>query len=154
TATRRGGSSFAAHYGLGRLFAAEKKWPEAVREFQRAISAKPSPEAHFALACLYYELGEDETATGHLQKATELDNAYIEAFLLLGLLYKRRGLDELARDAFLKANADFENTLRTGKSVPTSPFRTWVGRYKRLVTGGDRRLAEALREDALTAFTK
>ena len=35
TTTQRGGSSFAAHYGLGRLFVAEQKWPKALREFKR-----------------------------------------------------------------------------------------------------------------------
>ncbi len=157
TATRRGGSSFAAHYGLGRLFAAEERWQDALREFKRALTAKACPEAHYALGCLYYQMGEDEFATTHLQKATELDKAYVEAFSLLGLLYQRRGLADLASQAFESATANFDPTV-TGRpflrTTAPEPFKTWIGKYKRLVTGGDRRLAEALREDALTALTK
>lgn len=156
TATRRGGSSFAAHYGLGRLFAAEKKWQEALREFKRALTAKPSPEAHYALGCLYYELRKDELAAEHLEKAIEMDEKYAEAFYLLGLVYERVGKDENAQHAFRKARAgsDREPPSRRGAVAAPAPFKTSIGKYKRLVTGGDRRLAEALREDALRALLK
>src|SRR5947208_16735563 len=55
-AMQQGGSSFAAHYGLGWLFVTEKNWRRALGEFKRALSARPSPEAHYVLGCLYYEL--------------------------------------------------------------------------------------------------
>lgn len=160
TATRRGGPSFAAYYGLGRLFVAEENWEKALREFKRALAVKPLPEAHYALACLYYRLGRDELALRHLQDALALDEHYGEASHLLGLVYQRTGYDELARSAFEKA-ATNPRTFRTteGKrrvadreDAAAVAFRTWIGRYKRLVTGGDVRLAKALREDALKAF--
>jgi uncharacterized protein HemY len=65
---------------------------------------------------------------------------------------------ELAHGAFQKANSSFEAALRdpeaSAEAIARAAFKTWIGKYKRLVTGGDRRLAEALREDALQAFTK
>jgi tetratricopeptide (TPR) repeat protein len=160
TATRRGGPSFAAYYGLGRLFVAEQNWEKALREFKRALAAKPSPEAHYALACLYYQLKRDELALRHLLDALALDAEYGEALYLLGLVYKRTGYDELARGAFERAFADARAWRRLEKKKRVSnrddaasiAFKTWIGKYKRLVTGGDVRLAKALREDALKAF--
>jgi tetratricopeptide (TPR) repeat protein len=160
TATRRGGPSFAAYYGLGRLFLAEQKRERALLAFKRALAAKPLPEAHYAIACLYYQLKRDELALRHLLDALSLDEDYAEALHLLGLVYKRTGYDELARAAFEQVSAD-AGALRSGErknrvterdNVATIAFRTRIGRYKRLVTGGDVRLAKTLREEALKAF--
>lgn len=152
--TRRGRPSFAAHYGLGRLFVAEQKWQKAVREFKLAIASKPSPEAHYALGCLYYQLGRDGLATRYLLKAVELDAAYGEALHLLGLVYRRAGNIESARFAFERAGVAASLSppkTRLPKGEPTL-FRTGTGKRKRLLTGGDLRLAKALREDALKVF--
>ena len=159
TATRRGGPSFAAHYGLGRLFVAEQQWEKALREFKRALVSKPSPEAHYALGCIYFQLNRDELAARHLRKAVAMDQQYGEAFQLLGMIHKRGGNDELARRAFAQAHAHVGSSERTRKrrlaadeGAPPRFFGTGVHRNKRLMTGGDRRLAEALRKDALKAF--
>ncbi|MCU1265213.1 MAG: hypothetical protein JWM21_1531 [Acidobacteria bacterium] len=151
--TRRAGPSFAAHYGLGRLFVAEQKWEKAVREFKLALASKPSPEAHYALGCLYYQLGRDGLATRYLLKAVEMDSTYGEALHLLGLVYRRVGNAESARFAFEKAAAA-RLSLPQNKFLKGEPtlFRTGTGRRKRLLTGGDLRLARALREDALKVF--
>src|SRR6201999_2529430 len=53
SANAQGGSSFAGHYGLGWLFVAEKNWRRALGEFKRALTVRPSPEAHYVLGCLY-----------------------------------------------------------------------------------------------------
>lgn len=158
--TRRAGSSFAAHYGLGKLFAAEQKWQKAVREFKRALASKPSPEAHYALACLYYQLGRDGLALRYLLKAIEIDTAYSEAFQLLGLVYKRAGNLEGSRWAFEKAGiaesllplAERRKSLSKGDQAEPKLFLTGSSKRKRLLTGGDVRLANALREDALKVF--
>jgi tetratricopeptide (TPR) repeat protein len=160
TTTRRGGSSFAAHYGLGRLFVAEQKWEKALREFKLALASKPSPEANYALACLYYELGRDGLALRYLLRATEMDEGYDQAFHLLGLVYKRAGNVESARHAFQKAGLDPESLPGSGgkrgrtRALRPEPalFQTGTSKRKRFLTGGDVRLARALREDALRAF--
>lgn len=131
--TTQGGSSFAAHYGLGWLFVAEKNWRRAVGEFKRALTVKPSPEAHYVLGCLYYELNRDELAVRHLRKATKMDGDYAEAFYLLAQAYERTGRKELARHALEKAG------------------RKNVNLFRRFMAGTDKRLAETLREDALAA---
>ena len=174
-ANERGGSSFAAHYGLGRLFVAEKNWPHALREFKRALSIKPSPEAHYVLACLYYQLHRDRLATRHLLKAIEMDGTYREALHLLALIYRRKGGGKLAEEALQTAKtgifaptplAKRRRTSGSGQERPglnknkpadapsIAPlFQVPPSRSRRLMTGADKRLAEALREDALKAFT-
>lgn len=142
-ATAQGGSSFAVHYGLGWVFVAEKNWRRALGEFKRALTVRPSAEAHYVLGCLYYELNRDALAVRHLRKATEMDGGYAEAFSLLAQAYERTGRKELARQALEKAG-------RKNASL----FQPTKAGAPRLMTGADKRLAAALREDALaTDFT-
>jgi tetratricopeptide (TPR) repeat protein len=154
--TKLGGSSFAAHYGLGRLFAAEENWRQALREFKRALNSKPSPEAHYVLGCLYYQLSRDSLALRHLHKALEMDEGYSEAFYLMGLIHRRAGHEELARHAFESAAAR-TYVKPSPKGVRGAPllaplFDLAVSTSRKLLTGGDHRLAKALREEALKAF--
>jgi Tfp pilus assembly protein PilF len=137
-ATAQGGSSFAGHYGLGWVFVTEKNWRRALGEFKRALTVRPSPEAHYVLGCLYYELNRDTLAVRHLRKATEMDANYAEAFYLLAQVYERTGRKEMARQAIEKAGRKNVNLFQITKS--------------RLMAGADKRLANALREDALEAF--
>jgi tetratricopeptide (TPR) repeat protein len=155
--TQLGGSSFAAHYGLGRLFVAEEKWRQAVHEFKLALTSKPSPEAHYALACLYYQLSRDSLAARHLRKALEMDEGYGEALYVLGLISERAGQKKLAEQYFAKAagplHKDFPASGKRQKSnsAAAAPlFRLLPAGSRRLITGGDRRLAEALRQDAVS----
>jgi tetratricopeptide (TPR) repeat protein len=134
--TAQGGSSFAVHYGLGWVFVAEKNWRRALGEFKRALTVRPSPEAHYVLGCLYYELNRDELAVRHLRKATKMDQGYAEAFYLLAQAYERTGRKDLARQALEKADRKSVNLFGA----------------RRLMAGADKRLAEALREDALSGF--
>ena len=139
SATVLGGSSFAGHYGLGWVFATEKNWRRALGEFKRALTVRPSPEAHYVLGSLYFELNRDELAVRHLRKATKMDATYAEAFYLLAQVYERTGRKELARQALEKAG-----------SAATPLFQGAL----RLIAGADKRLASVLRENALaTDFT-
>lgn len=160
SATRLGGSTFAAHYGLGRLFVAEAKWRQALQEFKLALASKVSPEAHYALGCLYYQLSRDGLASRHLRKALELDQNYGEALYLLGLISERAGHDKLAAEYFKRAGAGAvarRSSPTKGKhhssadSLAAPLFRLSHANARKLITGGDRRLAEALRQDALHA---
>ena len=139
-ALQHGGSCFAGHYGLGWVFVAEKNWRKALGEFKRALTVRPSAEAHYVLGCLYYELNRDALAVRHLRKATEMDAGYAEAFSLLAQVYERMGRKELARQALEKAGRKNGSLFQVTKSGAL-----------RLMTGADKRLAEALREDALAA---
>jgi tetratricopeptide (TPR) repeat protein len=139
-AAAQGCSSFAGHYGLGWVFVAEKNWRRALGEFKRALTVRPSAEAHYVLGCLYYELNRDALAVRHLRKATEMDGGYAEAFSLLAQAYERTGRKELARQALEKAGRKNSSLFQVTKSGAP-----------RLMSGADKRLAEALRVDALAA---
>lgn len=157
---RHAGDSFAAHYGLARLLVAEKRWAEAAKEFKSALLARPCPEAHYALGCVYYHLGRDRTAARHLRKAVELDAEYGAAFYVLGLSLLRLGEMDAARvalSAAIEAETDepryrsaARRALRTDE-LPANPkiFGLLGDATKRLITGGDKRLAEVMRQDAL-----
>lgn len=160
---KRAGASFAAHYGLGRLLAAEGKWSEALKEFKRASTAQSSAEAHYVLGCVYYQLQRDRLAARHLRKAMEEDRYYTEVFYVLGLVLWRIGEPEQARTAFQvvsdaepkepRYRSSARRILRTGEAPQN--FRIFgpeEGEAKLLITGGDKRLAAALRREALAAF--
>jgi tetratricopeptide (TPR) repeat protein len=154
----RGGSSFAGHYGLGRLFVAENDWSNALREFKRALTSKPSPEAHYVLACLYYQLCRYTLAKRHLKKAIEMDANYGEALHLLSLIYQRKGQDVPAEESQPKTKARVLTAKETANKKITIAEAADVAplfrpRPHQLMTGTDQRLADALREDALKAFT-
>ena len=138
-----GGSSFAAHYGLGWLFVTEKNWRRALGEFKRALTARPSPEAHYVLGCLYYELNRDGLAVRHLRKAVQMDESYSQAYYLLAQIYERTGRKELARQALKRAGD-------RGPAVPL--FQISKSGFRRLIAGVDKRLADVLRDDALRGF--
>ena len=165
SANAQGGSSFAGHYGLGWLFVAEKNWRRALNEFKRALTVRPSPEAHYVLGCLYYELDRDTLAVRHLRKATKMDAGYTEAFCLLAQVYERMGRKELAEQAFQKAagqataisdremDPSLESVIPSSVRKTASLFQVKKSGTPRLMAGVDKRLAAALREDALRAFT-
>jgi tetratricopeptide (TPR) repeat protein len=154
---RRAGASFAAHFGLGRLF---EKWAESAREFKSALLASPSPEAHYALGCVYYQLNRDRMAARHLRKAVELDEEYGAASYVLGLVLLRLGETKQARRALAAVcESDREEpryrsaarrVLRTDE-LPAALriFGINTDATKGLITGGDRRLAQTVRRAAL-----
>jgi uncharacterized protein HemY len=51
------GSSFAAHYALGRFDAIEENWKDALAQFRGALAAKPCAEAHYLMSFALAQLG-------------------------------------------------------------------------------------------------
>jgi tetratricopeptide (TPR) repeat protein len=151
-----GGPTFAAHYALGRLAASESDWKGALNEFKLAQATRPGPEAHYLLGLVNFQLGRDKTALRELKKAVGLDPSYAEAHYLLGLVRVRLGEVEEARASFGAAAAARPDSrpYREAASNPEAAAEPALfeakgrGRRRRLITGGDERLAEALREDA------
>lgn len=152
-----GGPTFSAHYALGRLAAAESDWKAALNEFKLAQATRPGPEAHYLLGLANFNLRRDKTALRELKKSIGLDAAYAEAHYLLGLVQLRLGEREEARRSFEAAAAARPGERLFGDAAE-SPEAAEApalfepkgrGRRRRLITGGDERLAKALREDAL-----
>jgi tetratricopeptide (TPR) repeat protein len=162
---RRNDASYAAHYGLGRIFAAEERWREALQEFKRALAAHTSPEAHYVVGCVYYQLGQDRMAARHLRKAIGMDGGYAAAYYVLGLSLLRAGEKREARECFQAAHEKSSGEPRyrtaarnmlktTGRATPPhAPFFNVARTHgRRLVTCGDKRLADAVINDALKSF--
>ena len=157
SALERGGSCFAGHYGLGWVHMIEHRWRKALAEFKRALEVRPSPEAHFALASLYYRLDRHELARRHLSKAIELDSDYQEALDLLAAVYDRIGQPERAHDVLARAVKTRAAAKRRKVSVSArkqKSFHEVKAPAEGLITGADNRLSTVVREDALQAFPR
>jgi Flp pilus assembly protein TadD len=132
----------------------ENRWRKALSEFKRALEVRPSPEAHFALASLYYKLDRDELARRHLNKAIEMDSGYQEALQLLAVVYDRIGQPELARDVLSQAAKTRVSGKRGKSRRREKAFNDLKPLPHGLINGADRRLSTAVREDALRAFSR
>ncbi|MDQ3685296.1 MAG: tetratricopeptide repeat protein [Acidobacteriota bacterium] len=158
-AVRRGGDSFAVHYGLGRLYAAADDWKKALSHFRRALKARPSAEANCVVGFAYHKLGQPRKALRYLRNAARIDSSYAEAFYLLGIVHISLGESLRATESFKSAldlnrkEARYRAALRhiaDPERIPPPALFGRVGRGKQLlISGGDRRLTAALHEDAL-----
>ena len=91
-----------ARVGLARVQLQKKAAADAVATLTPAIADDPqAPEARYWLARADADLGEGEKARNQAQKATELDDHYSDAFLLLGDLSKADKKDK-ARAAYAR----------------------------------------------------
>ncbi len=162
-ALAQSGASFAVHYALGRLAALEGDWKVALAHFKSALVANPCAEAHYLVGFALGQLGRFRTALRHLNHAVALDENYGEAFQLLGFLQAQlnepkqsRRAYALARALGVGANAGAKKISGTKRPPDVSVemlqhqfFGAGRHRAKRLLTGGQKRLAALLREDAL-----
>lgn len=161
---KRRGSSYAAHYALGRFDAEEDNWTGALAHFKQALAARSCAEAHYVLSFASARLGRLRTALRQAKKAVEMDENYSAAFLLLGHIQAQLGEAKAAQKAFATAcalNVD-GGTGAGGSKKPQAAapavsdesllhgfFGAGRHRRKHLLTGGDKRLAALLRRDAL-----
>lgn len=72
-ATRLDPAFAAAYLQLGVLYAGEKRYPEAISSYERAIAADPRlPDAHYRLAQAYMRAGDQPKARAELQLYDQL----------------------------------------------------------------------------------
>lgn len=159
SAVENGASSFAAHYALGRLAAAESDWRGALAQFKEARARRDRPESHYLVGLAHYRLGQLRSARRQLEKATETDESYAAAHHLLGVVLENSGEHEAARASYRKA-ASLRRKFRASgaggaafvKGEPPSFFPNGTRGRRRLLTGADPRLDEFVREEALETF--
>ena len=111
------------------------------------------------LGLAHFQLGRNRLALRHLTKAVEADPRYGEAFHLLGLVYRRLGGRKRSGAALALAKeleasgggpgASDKKSPRTGQTPKGAATAAGSRKGRRLITGGDARLAAALRDDAL-----
>ncbi len=81
-----------AHYDLGVVLGAQKKFPEAIEHFDQALKIVPNdPLSHAALARVLDKKGDLGGATHHYAEAARLDPADAQRLCLLGTAHGREG---------------------------------------------------------------
>ncbi|MDH5693203.1 MAG: tetratricopeptide repeat protein [Gammaproteobacteria bacterium] len=96
---------------LGKAAYGEKRFEEAIAQYNKAISLKPDsyPEAHLNIGLAYAKLGQIKEAKNQYNKAIRLKNAYPKAWYNLGLLYKKEDNLIQAKKCLLKATEQDNN---------------------------------------------
>ena len=95
---------------LGLVYHKEKRFPEAVEYFKRALSIDSKfTDAHLHLAETYLEMGSTESAERHLRAAVVLSPLNIQGRNRLGELYLQRGDVARAEEQFAKSVASRPN---------------------------------------------
>jgi tetratricopeptide (TPR) repeat protein len=155
-------NSFAAHYGLGRILASEGNLRDAIAHFKRALSLKPTPEMYYVVGRAYLEQGRTEVAVRHLRRCVEMDPRFDAALYHLGLIYLKQEKLSLAQEHFKAAHeinpreARYRVALRArkaGRLAPLPVFGRAAVTSRKVVTSGDVRFAELLRDDLLSSQT-
>ena len=146
-------SSFAAHYGLGRLLACEGELTQALTHLKRALALKPTPEMHYLVGRVYWEQGRRDQALKHLQKAVRLDPRFDQAFYSLGLIYWHTNQTSEARQDVRTAyeinpqDSHYRVAIeaRAGDVLPVPPALGWASLMRqRKAKGGEMRFIELL----------
>ena len=89
---------------LGLLCSKQKRYPEAVEYFQRAMRLKPNyTDPHLNLGVAYTEMGQSENAELQLRAAVALSPLRAEARNKLGELYSAAGRLREAEEQFQKS---------------------------------------------------
>ncbi len=95
-----------AWVGLGLCYEEQKKYPDAQKDFERALQADPKfAEAEYQLGLLAELSGDSSAATKHYERALEMNPNHLVAMTKLGKLYLEAGQYEKARDVLLKAES-------------------------------------------------
>jgi tetratricopeptide (TPR) repeat protein len=102
-ATRLRPDNAAAHALLGEAMRQQgmARWPDAGREFRRAVELDPAnADAHHRLGWLALQAGKPAEALPHLRQAVRSDPRLTGAWYLLGQAARRTGRHDEARQAF------------------------------------------------------
>jgi tetratricopeptide (TPR) repeat protein len=156
-----------AHYNLGNVLMAQKKYDEAISEYQKEIETKSNNSlVHLNLGRVYVLSGQPEKAIPELQTAATLMPTSAAVQFNLGLAYAKTGRPEKAAEAFnrsveLEPTAERKNSvayqmaldnlqLDQAEKYATSATEYAVGKTKDIsldhVSSGDMRLAALVGE--------
>lgn len=97
----------------GNILAEQAMWPEALEEYNKAITINSSYlDAHTGIAKVYEKIGKMDQAIAIYSEAIEDFQDDPEAFINLGLAHKARKNYAAAKSAFEKAlSLDFDNAI-------------------------------------------
>lgn len=100
------------HFNQGAEYLSQKKYPEAIKEFEKAIQKDPKNiDAYNCLGAVYQIMGEIDKALESYQKTISLGPDHLGALLQLGTLYLQAGKAE-------EGKATLEKALRVNPESP------------------------------------
>ncbi|KJU85059.1 conserved hypothetical protein, secreted, partial [Candidatus Magnetobacterium bavaricum] len=118
-----GNTTYEAHISRGKAYLQEKRYAEAVKEYQAALKGRPSDEAaNLGLGIALSRMSQD-TAQLHLKKALMSNPDNPQTNLELGVYYYKKEIYAEARDYL-------ENAIETGKG--TAYATTALGYLKKI----------------------
>jgi tetratricopeptide (TPR) repeat protein len=80
-------TAYEAHEGLGLIYNAEKKFAEALEQFEKAVRIIPNPRGYINSAVLKTKLRKYNEALSDLKKALELDPKNSDAYFGMSVVY-------------------------------------------------------------------
>ncbi len=155
--------SLAVNYIWGMSAASESNWAEAIAAFKQALGKNKIAELEYLIGCAYFQMKREKIALRHLQKATELDTNFSDAFFMQSILLnnlndlssaetaRQNALDTKENGAqcleYLKKNKIFE--LETAL-----PFAHLQKNNAKILTGGALRLTNFFKKRVLKSIEK
>jgi len=99
-----------AHNYLGNIYAKQKRWEEAVSEYEKALSNPiySTPDfTHYNLGRVYKNMGKLEEAVASLQQSVRVNSGYAPAYFEMGEVYSDMGKVRFAIDSYKRALKSF-----------------------------------------------
>jgi tetratricopeptide (TPR) repeat protein len=115
---------FSAYNGIGNCYKKQGKWDVALKNYNKACSFNPdSAMVHYNMGLALYKLEKREEALESLNKAVKINRNLIEAYLVIGDIYKNSGNDNEAvrmYEKFVELSQDEEAIATVMKKLEVS----------------------------------
>jgi predicted Zn-dependent protease len=109
---RQDPASGIGHHGMALVYQREQKYPEAIREFEKALAAEPAnPSFMTDLGAVYILNNDFQSALNYLNRAVVLRPRSPRVLYMLGMTYEETGVEDRAVDLYQRVLLeDPENT--------------------------------------------
>lgn len=109
---RKDPASGDGHHGMALVYQREQKYPEAIREFEKALAAEPANPSYMTDLGAVYILNNDfQSALNYLSRAVVLRPRSPRVLYMLGMTYEETGVEDRAVDLYQRVLLeDPENT--------------------------------------------
>ncbi|MCE1245418.1 MAG: tetratricopeptide repeat protein [Firmicutes bacterium] len=116
--------SFNAHNGIGNCYRKQNNWEVALKNYEKACTINPdSAMVHYNMGLSFQKLNKVDEALNSLNKSVKINKNLIEAYLVIGDIYKSNGNDNEAvemYETFLEYSQDEEASATVRKKLETA----------------------------------